>query len=113
MDESITGTFVSVASRHPNYERGQLREPPWGAKKQQPAGLLPSPDEGKLHQSVRAETVTLHRSTVTVAEIGCGVWVLPEGERRRSLERRFERFVAEVVRPEDPGFRPSLRGPLR
>ena len=42
-----------------------------------------------------AETATLHLSTITIAEIGYGLWILPDGKRRRSLEDRFHKFVAE------------------
>ena len=37
---------------------------------------------------------TLHISTITLAEIGYGLWVLPEGRRRRDIQDRFDRFVA-------------------
>ncbi len=35
----------------------------------------------------------LYLSTVTIAEIGYGLWILPEGKRRRDLEGRFAKFV--------------------
>jgi hypothetical protein len=43
----------------------------------------------------RQEATTLFLSTVTIAEIGYGLRVLPDGKRRRSLEERFEKFVVE------------------
>jgi predicted nucleic acid-binding protein len=59
------------------------------------AVMAPAPPVAVIDWLNEQETVTLYLSTVTVAEIGYGLWVLPEGKRRRSLERRFERFVAE------------------
>jgi len=41
------------------------------------------------------ETITLFVSTITIAEIGYGLWILPLSKRRRSLERRFEKFITE------------------
>lgn len=38
-------------------------------------------------------TDTLHLSTITIAEIGYGLQVLPAGKRRMDLENRFERFI--------------------
>lgn len=40
------------------------------------------------------DTASLYLSAVTIAEIRFGLRVLPEGRRRRSLEKRFEQFVA-------------------
>jgi len=40
------------------------------------------------------DSETLYLSTITIAEIGYGLEVLPEGRRRRTLTDRFERFVA-------------------
>ncbi len=41
------------------------------------------------------ETVTLYLSTITIAEIGYSLRVLPDGKRRQSLQNRFESFVAK------------------
>lgn len=40
-------------------------------------------------------TDTLYLSSVTIAEVRFGLEVLPGGKRRRGLEDRFERFVAD------------------
>ena len=40
------------------------------------------------------ETATLYVSTITIAEIGYGIWILPEGTRRHDLEARFHHFIA-------------------
>jgi predicted nucleic acid-binding protein len=57
--------------------------------------MRPGPPETVIDWLNRQETVTLYISTITIAEIGYGLWSLPEGKRRRSLEDRFEKFVAE------------------
>ncbi len=41
------------------------------------------------------ETITLFLSTITLAEIGYGLWILPRGKRRRSMERLFNKFIKE------------------
>jgi len=57
--------------------------------------MAPAPPRAVIEWLNRQETVTLYLSTITIAEIGYGLWVLPDGERRRSLKERFEQFVAE------------------
>ncbi|UCF05423.1 MAG: type II toxin-antitoxin system VapC family toxin [bacterium] len=57
--------------------------------------MRPAPPEAVIDWLNRQETVTLYLSTITLAEIGYGLWILPEGKCRRSLEDRFEKFVAE------------------
>jgi len=59
------------------------------------AVMAPAPPGAVIDWLNKQETSTLYLSAVTVAEIGYGLWVLPDGKRRRSLERRFEKFVAE------------------
>lgn len=56
--------------------------------------MSPAPPRAVIDWLNRQATDTLYLSTVTIAEIGYGLWVLPAGKRRRSLEDRFERFVA-------------------
>jgi hypothetical protein len=57
--------------------------------------MAPGPPPAVIDWLNRQETVALYVSTITLAEIGYGLWVLPEGKRRRSLEDRFEKFVAK------------------
>ena len=59
------------------------------------AVMAPSPPRAVIDWLNHAETATLYLSTITIAEIGYGLWVLPDGKRRRSLEDRFHKFVAE------------------
>ena len=39
-------------------------------------------------------TETLYLTTITIAEIGYGIRILPKGKRRYQLEERFEQFIA-------------------
>ena len=39
------------------------------------------------------DTLLLYMTTISIAEIGFGLRVLPIGKRRRLLEERFEQFV--------------------
>ncbi len=57
--------------------------------------MAPAPVRAVIEWLNSQETVTLYLSTITIAEIGYGLWVLPDGKRHRSLEDRFEQFVAE------------------
>jgi hypothetical protein len=57
------------------------------------AAMVPAP--AVIEWLNRQDTVSLYLSTVTIAEIGYGLWILPEGKRRRSLENRFAKFVLE------------------
>lgn len=59
------------------------------------AVMARSPDAAVVAWMDRQDTLTLFVSAVTVAEIQYGLRILPEGRRRRSLEDRFARFVAE------------------
>ena len=59
------------------------------------AVMAPSPERPVVDWLNRQETVTLHLSTVTLAEIGYALWIMPDGKRRRALEDRFEKFVVE------------------
>lgn len=55
--------------------------------------MAPAPAGAVLEWLNGADAATLYLSTVTVAEIGYGLSVLPAGKRRRLLEERFEEFV--------------------
>ena len=59
------------------------------------AMMAPAPPRSVIDWLNRQETVTLYLSTITMAEIAYGLWVLPDGKRRRSLSERFDRFVAD------------------
>lgn len=56
--------------------------------------MAPAASRAVLRWLNDQESETLYLSTVTIAEIGYGLEILPEGRRRRSLTDRFERFVA-------------------
>ena len=57
------------------------------------AMMKPSPEQSVIDWLNRQETAALYLSTITLAEIGYGLQVMPDGKRRRSLEARFEKFV--------------------
>ena len=59
------------------------------------AVMAPAPPPTLIDWLNRQETVTLYLSTITIAEIGYGLWVMRDGKRRQSLEDRFEKFVAD------------------
>lgn len=48
--------------------------------------MAPAPQRTVIDWLNSHETFTLYLSTITVAEIGYGLWVLPEGKRRRILD---------------------------
>lgn len=56
--------------------------------------MRPSPEQSVIDWLNRQETATLFVSTITLAEIGYGLHVLPPGKRRRTLEDSFEKFIA-------------------
>ncbi len=58
------------------------------------AVMRPAPVQSVLDWLDDHDTASLYLSTITIAEIGYGLRVLPDGKRRRSLESRFEEFVA-------------------
>jgi toxin FitB len=58
------------------------------------AAMAQTPIRPVLDWLDRRETTSLYLSTITIAEIGFGLRILPEGKRRRDLWRRFEQFVA-------------------
>ena len=58
------------------------------------AVMARTPEPSVLEWLDSQRTDTLFLSTITIAEIGYGLQVLPMGKRRRILEDRFDRFVA-------------------
>ena len=52
------------------------------------------PDAAVLNWLNAQETTSLYLSTITIAEIGFGLNVMPPGKRRRLLRERFEQFIA-------------------
>jgi len=57
--------------------------------------MAPAPPPIVIDWLNRQETVTLYLSTITIAEIGYGLRVMRDGKRRRLLEDRFDKFVAD------------------
>ncbi len=58
------------------------------------AVMAPVPVSSVLQWLDRQETASLFISTITIAEIGYGIRVLPQGRRRELLGERFAEFVA-------------------
>ena len=58
------------------------------------AVMSATPPERVIRWLNGQETTTLYVSTITIAEIGYGLWILPEGKRRHDLEARFQHFIA-------------------
>ena len=59
------------------------------------AVMAPQPPTAVLAWLDRQQTADLYLSTLTIAEIGYGLSILPPGKRRRTLEDRFEQFIGE------------------
>jgi len=57
--------------------------------------MKPVPARTVLEWLDACDAETLYLSTITIAEIGFGLRVLPEGKRRQSLEDRFDLFVTK------------------
>lgn len=55
--------------------------------------MTPKPQESVLEWLNSQQTETLYLSTITIAEIGYGLHLLPAGKRRRILEGRFDLFI--------------------
>lgn len=66
--------------------------------------MAPAPARAVIDWLNRQETVNLYLSTITIAKIGYGLWILPDGKRRRSLEDRFEKFVSHGFEQRILGF---------
>ncbi len=68
------------------------------------AVMAPSPERSVIDWLNRQETATLYLSTVTLAEIGYGLWTIPHGKRRRALEAQFDKFIVEGFEHRILGF---------
>jgi predicted nucleic acid-binding protein len=58
--------------------------------------MRPQPSPRVLGWLNQQDSTQLFISTITLAEIGYGLRVLPDGLRRRQLQTRFEQFVAQA-----------------
>ncbi len=58
--------------------------------------MRPQPSPAVLNWLNSQESNLLFVTTVTLAEIGYGLRVLPDGLRRRQLQTRFEQFIAQA-----------------
>lgn len=55
--------------------------------------MRPKPQQSVLDWLNSQRTESLYLSTITIAEIGYGLQIMPEGKRRRMLEGRFDLFI--------------------
>lgn len=60
------------------------------------AVMAPSPPSEVLHWLEVQETSNLYLSTISLAEIGYGLALLPESRHRRDLQERFGKFIAQA-----------------
>jgi len=58
------------------------------------AFMTAPPPEAVLSWLNEQDAAALYLTTISIAEIGFGLRVMPEGRRRRLLEERFERFAS-------------------
>ena len=57
--------------------------------------MRPSPQASVVAWLNEQEPLDVHISVITIAEIEYGLKVLPEGQKRWSLQQKFEWFVAQ------------------
>lgn len=55
--------------------------------------MRPHPAQSVLNWFNAQDSKQLYITTVTLAEIGYGLRILPEGQRKKLLQNRFEQFV--------------------
>lgn len=58
--------------------------------------MRPQPSPAVLEWLNTQDSNLLFITTITLAEIGYGLRVLPDGLRRKQLQARFERFIAQA-----------------
>ncbi len=66
--------------------------------------MRPRPDAVVIGWLNRQYTPDLYLSSITIAEIGYGLWVLPDGQRKRALEQRFQQFLKSAFQHRIAGF---------
>lgn len=58
--------------------------------------MKPAPSRAVLDWLNAQDAASLHVTTITLAEIGYGLRLLPDGQRRRLLVERFDQFIAQA-----------------
>ncbi len=66
--------------------------------------MRPEPSPAVLRWLDRQEASDLFFSTISIAGIGYGLAILPEGARRRALQERFENFLSRGFEGRILGF---------
>lgn len=55
--------------------------------------MKPSPATAVVTWFNKQDPVSLYLTTITIGEIGYGIWILPVGKRRRLLAKNFEALL--------------------
>jgi toxin FitB len=66
--------------------------------------MSPHPARAVVSWLNRQDSEDLYLTAITIAEIGHGLYTLPEGKRRRALTDRFDRFVERGFEDRVLGF---------
>ncbi len=66
--------------------------------------MRPRPDDHVIDWLNRQNSTDLYVSSVTIAEIIYGIWVLPDGRRKQTLQQRFEQFLKTAFQYRILGF---------
>lgn len=66
--------------------------------------MRPRPDKRVISWSNQQHSQDLFISSISIAEISYGLYVLPEGKRSQQLQQRFEQFVRKAFQFRLLGF---------
>ena len=66
--------------------------------------MRPRPDDHVIDWLNRENSTDLYVSSVTIAEIIYGIWALPDGRRKQTLQQRFEQFLKTAFQYRILGF---------
>ncbi|WP_299881632.1 type II toxin-antitoxin system VapC family toxin [uncultured Cocleimonas sp.] len=58
--------------------------------------MRPDPNSNVISWLNEQQTPQLFLSSITIAEVGYGLYVLPEGKRKQQLQLRFEQFTKKA-----------------
>ena len=60
--------------------------------------MRPQPDQKVVDWLNQQNSVTLFVSSISIAEINYGLYILPQGNRKRLLQTRFNQFIDKAFR---------------
>jgi len=58
--------------------------------------MRPSPDANVISWLNQQDSQTLFVCSISIAEIGYGLYILPKGKRKQQLQHRFDRFINQA-----------------